>query len=291
MESPAAQCLIQLNGQNYSLEVECLEVRHYRHYPPAEHVHPAYHFILISQGGNLAQIAAQPAIELKLHSLLFINPLVPHRFTVVAGGEVEHTSLIWRFRDTHGAYALFPLQRLRGLPDAESEPYRLRQISAFDAALFRRKHQQALAARSAMADGFGFSMLAFELFFLGLELVLPKAASGPQDPHKQLVARLKTLIEQDVVRPELDIPRLAAQVQMHPNYINTVFKRHEGVTLNHYIRDRRIELAKSIIRSDSRRPLAAVARMCGFSQHGYFTRTFRKLCNCTPAEYRATAGE
>ena len=286
MDSFDAQCLIQLNGSRYGMEVDCLESNLYLTYNPDVHVHPAYHLIFISKGGNLAEIGSNPPVELKLNSLLFINPLVPHRFEIKPGGEVEHTSLIWRFRDEDGAYALFPLQRLRGIPDSAAAPYLLTQISLFDASLFIRKHRQAVEARFNSLDSFRFSMLSFELFFLGLDLIMPGQDPAAQDSTKRLVSRIKALIERDMVLPSLDIPHIAEHVKKHPNYINTLFKRQEGVTINSYIRSRRVELAKSIMQSYPTRPIADVARLCGFAQHSYFTRTFQKLCSCAPAEYR-----
>lgn len=288
MDAFEAQCLIQLNGKRYSMEIECLESNYYRSYDPNPHLHPSYHLILISKGGNNAEIGGAPPIEIALNSLLFINPLIPHRFEVPQGGEVEHTSLIWRFRDEDGAYALFPLQRLRGIPDAKAEPYKLRQLSPAEVAVFIRKHREAKESRFKDLDAkFHFSTLCFELFFLGLDLISQGDGEAlPQNPRRQIAAKVKAIVEREMVHASLDIPSIAAQIGMHPNYVNSVFAQVEGETINHYIRDRRIELAKSIMLSDPQRPLADVARLCGFSQHSYFTRTFRKLCGINPSEFR-----
>ncbi len=292
MDPADARCLIQFDSKLYGMEIECLESNHYRSYSPAVHVHPSYHLILISKGGNLAEIDGREPVELKLNSLLFINPLVPHRFEIKKGGEVEHTCLIWRFRDERGAYALFPLQLLRGRETggAAPEPYMLKDVTPFEASLFVRKHRQARETRAGGDEGFSFSMQAFELFFLGLDLITQGQAAKPQDPHRQLVAKVKAVVESEMVQKELDIPGIASRVGMHPNYVNAVFKRQEGITMNHYIRNRRIELAKSIMQTDPGRPVSDVAALCGFSQHSYFTRTFHKLCGVSPAEFRASAG-
>jgi len=280
-------CLIQANGCNYHLELECLRREFYRKYDSSSHVHPSYHLILISKGHNCAAIADTPTLELPTNALLFINPLVPHSFTVDPHVGVEHTSMIWRFRDAAGRYAVFPLQQLCGTDPASAPPYIIRQLSDFDAALFSRKHSQALKAVHENSDYFTVSMLLFELWFLGFNLIIPSETLNRNNSKVRLVERVKNIIEWEMIDPALDIIGIAAKINMHPNYINSVFRSVEGITINHYLRDKRIELAKTIL-VNSDRSIGEVADMCGFSQHSYFTRTFHKICGISPGEYRSS---
>ena len=283
-------CLIRTNGRNYYLEVECLRREYYRLYDPRVHVHPSYHLILVSKGRNRAVIGNAPAFELEQNTLLFINSLVPHRFTVDPDPGVEHTSMIWRFRDEEGRYAVFPLQQLCGIDSEVASPYITRLLSDFDASLFLHKHHQALKAIHESVDFFPSSMILFELWFLGFNLIMHGEEPGRSDSRSRLVGRIKNIIEWKMIEPGLDIGVIADQIRMHPNYINAVFKEVEGTTINQYLRNKRIELAKTIL-TNSDRCIGEVADMCGFSQHSYFTRTFHKVCGMSPGEYRSAAAE
>ncbi len=281
-----ARCMIQLDGRSHGMEIEHLKRESYRRYSTAVHMHPSYHLILIGEGCNEARIADRAPFEMKSSSLLFINPLVPHSFHVKPGGMVEHISLIWRFRGEDGSYALFPLQELNGgAGDGKAAPFIYKELSQADAKLFESRHRQALEAMSRRGQ-FPFSMLAFELFFFGFKLLMQDEPCGVESPGRRLAAQVKAIVEREMVDPGLDIPRIAAELGMHPNYVNSAFKAQEGATINHYVRDRRLELAKSIMRVNPGRPLAEVASLCGFSRHNYFTRTFRKACGVSPAQYR-----
>jgi len=279
-----ARCLIQMDGRDYRMEIECLKKEAYRKYSPHVHSHPSYHLILVSKGENLVEISGEEAFSAKEGALLFINPLVPHRFSIPSGGMVEHTSLIWRFRADDGSYALSPLQSLSGRASKPS-PFICKELSKSEASLFASAHRQALEA-VAGAGSFPLSMLAFELFFIGFRTLMGDAAPIPASPKERMAERAKAIVEREMVSPLLDIPSIASELGLHPNYLSAAFKAQEGVTLNSYVRDRRIELAKSIMKADPERPLAEVAALCGFSRHSYFARTFRKLCGATPKSFR-----
>ena len=279
-------CLIQTNGCTYHLELECLKNEYYRKYDSRSHVHPSYHLILIGKGKNKVKIGDLPAFEAGQNHLLFINPLVPHSFVVDPDPGVEHISMIWRFRDEEGRYAVFPLQQLCGVDPAQASPYIIRLLSDFDATLFSHKHHQALKAINENRDFFPVSMILFELWFMGFNLIMQSEDFGNSNSRTKLAERIKNIIEWKMIEPSLDIGEIARQIRMHPNYINSVFRDVEGTTINHYLRDKRIELAKTIL-SNSDRSIREVAEMCGFAQHSYFTRIFHKVCNMSPVDYRS----
>jgi AraC-like DNA-binding protein len=290
MSSMKSNCLIQVAGINYYLEIECLKRESYTSYNPKVHVHPSYHLILISKGWNRTTIGDSPVFDLKPNTLLFINPLVPHRFFVDPKPGVEHTSMIWRFRDEKGNYAVFPLQQLNGAHPEAASPYLLRKLCDFDAALFLHKHHQAIKAIQGSENFFSVSMLLFELWFFGFNLLMDGEKMESPYSRPLLGARIKSIIEWQMIDCKLNVKRIAAQMKMHPNYINSAFKGMEGTTINHYLRDKRIELAKTILANSSYH-IGEVASMCGFTEHSYFTRSFRKVCGMSPGEYRASVGE
>ena len=73
---------------------------------------------------------------------------------------------------------------------------------------------------------------------------------------------------------------------MSPYHFSRSFKQAAGVGLQRYVTQRRIERAKSLMRK-TRRPLAMIARQCGFIDQSHLTSIFRRETGMTPARYRA----
>ncbi|MCQ2437969.1 MAG: helix-turn-helix transcriptional regulator, partial [Clostridia bacterium] len=70
-----------------------------------------------------------------------------------------------------------------------------------------------------------------------------------------------------------------------PNYLGKIFREETDTNLNDYIKDIRIEKAKSLLSETSLR-IADIAVQTGFSDSQYFSVVFRQKTGCTPKEYR-----
>ena len=60
-----------------------------------------------------------------------------------------------------------------------------------------------------------------------------------------------------------------------------------GTTPVQYLRQLRIQRAAELLASTDRR-VGDIAWECGFSDAGYFAKTFREMKGCTPGQYRAS---
>lgn len=133
---------LKINGKNYFLEVESIGHGFFQNASSFVHLHPAYHLILISQGRNKIMLRDSKPVDAGKNSLVLINPMIPHRFAPDETTGVEHTCIIWRFRDERGNYAEFPLQSLFG--DKDTAPLLIRTLSDDEAQLFIRKEKEML---------------------------------------------------------------------------------------------------------------------------------------------------
>lgn len=133
---------LKFNGENYFLEVESMGHGFLQKPCSYVHLHPAYHLILVSYGQNRVMLRGANPVEVGKNTLFLINPMVPHSFVPDEKTGVEHTCIIWRFRDEHGNYAEFPLQSLFG--DADTSPLLMRTLSDNEAQLFIRKGKEML---------------------------------------------------------------------------------------------------------------------------------------------------
>jgi AraC-like DNA-binding protein len=83
----------------------------------------------------------------------------------------------------------------------------------------------------------------------------------------------------------LTLNSIAKEFYMSPYYLSHQFKAVSGFNLNRYINRTRISNARSLlIESDA--TITDIAFQCGFKSISQFNRTFKKIVNLTPREYK-----
>ena len=113
------------------------------------------------------------------------------------------------------------------------------------------------------------------------------------DRNSQIVLSFKQLLEkefkkrisQNQVGGRPQVIDFAEQLNLHPNYLNSVIRSKTGKTINDWLTDRTLATAKSLLRFT---PLSSkeVAYKLGFSEPTHFNRFFKKHLNTTPREFR-----
>jgi AraC family transcriptional regulator len=83
----------------------------------------------------------------------------------------------------------------------------------------------------------------------------------------------------------ISIESLAARVNLNPTYLSTLFKKEMGVTINAYIRSKRIEVAKNMLRF-SEYSSVDIGNYLAFNSHSYFIHVFKRETGLTPKEFR-----
>ncbi|NLC39048.1 MAG: response regulator [Clostridia bacterium] len=107
---------------------------------------------------------------------------------------------------------------------------------------------------------------------------------GFEDPRvSRLVDYIMSNLEKD-----LTLSHLASLVHLNTSYLSRLFKSNTGVSLSNFIREARIEKAKSLLKTEKNKPLKAIAEEVGFSDIHHFCNTFNKTAGMTPAEFRTT---
>lgn len=81
------------------------------------------------------------------------------------------------------------------------------------------------------------------------------------------------------------LEHVARALNLHPNYLCTLFKRETGVSTNEYLNMvRTYRAAQRICYGDME--IQQVAAQCGFASASHFSRTFKKYAGVTPSECR-----
>ncbi|MGG4492686.1 ABC transporter substrate-binding protein [Brevibacillus reuszeri] len=93
---------------------------------------------------------------------------------------------------------------------------------------------------------------------------------------------------EDRFAESMSIHGLAQLTGLSPNYFGEAFKKAYGHSVNDYLTELRIGLAKKLLR-DSDLYMHEVARKVGYSDEFYFSRKFKKVVGISPSAYSRDA--
>src|SRR5690625_352067 len=89
----------------------------------------------------------------------------------------------------------------------------------------------------------------------------------------------------DHLHKKITTDELAKHVNLSRSYLSVLFKKEVGRTIHEYVRDKRIETAKNMLRS-SDYSLTDIAYTLCFSSYSHFSNCFKQITDLTPGEYR-----
>jgi two-component system response regulator YesN len=101
------------------------------------------------------------------------------------------------------------------------------------------------------------------------------------------IQRIKRFIETNYQR-RITLGMISKKLELHPNYLSTLFRQKTGVTYGHYLRYLRIERAKALIKKTNLK-LYSVADQVGYKDNAHFYRAFKEETGISPIEYRNQA--
>lgn len=87
---------------------------------------------------------------------------------------------------------------------------------------------------------------------------------------------------------QINVTDLANRFHINACYFSQLFRKEIGSTFSDYLAKKRIDHACNLL-LETELKVNEIAEMSGFNDYFYFCRVFRKLKNCSPTEYRATA--
>ena len=212
-----------------------------------------------------------------------INPMHAHAFHASSKG-TEHATFIASLLDEVGNPYLGTVQSLFG--DTENdESYHLVQLDESGAAEYMKRLRLAITLQKSN-NTFARSIALFDIFSISMQMLFREmfSISKLQGRLDDIVEQVKNIIHSDIPPQQLTRTNIAKQLEMHPNYLNTIFSSVEGITLGEYIICARFERACQMLQVGKR--IKNISEECGFTTHNYFSRSFKKRFGCTPAEYR-----
>jgi AraC family transcriptional regulator len=95
--------------------------------------------------------------------------------------------------------------------------------------------------------------------------------------------RVEETLEASIAEPP-SVESLAELAGVHPTHLLRTFRRYNGVTIANFVRDKRLQLARTRVATTDR-PLSTIALEMGFADQSHFTRLFKQAFGETPGQY------
>lgn len=119
-----------------------------------------------------------------------------------------------------------------------------------------------------------------------VELVASQIENVRNDRHvSSLVSKVTRFIEENYTNPNLSLSSIAEHFQISPPYLSRLYKERAGQKYIDHLSHVRVSAAKALLMSGGL-SVAEVSSRVGYGSIRSFTRTFRSLTGCSPAEYR-----
>ncbi|GAA0134995.1 response regulator transcription factor [Paenibacillus sp. YSY-4.3] len=118
-----------------------------------------------------------------------------------------------------------------------------------------------------------------------LERIREELPSVSDSEYTRHARRILTYMQANFQK-DLSLDHLADLMNLHPNYICSLFKKEIGDTFVNYLNMMRIQEAQKLLMTQSDIPVSAIGQQVGYDNKHYFTKVFKKYTGTTPGAYR-----
>lgn len=120
---------------------------------------------------------------------------------------------------------------------------------------------------------------------LDLSFYIHRIQNSAPASENELVQKMIDFLEQSYASP-VTLTDLADHVNLSKEYTCTLFKHTMQQTIIQYLQTVRISRARIFLIQYPERRVSEIAHLCGFESPSYFGSVFKKICGCTPEEFR-----
>jgi AraC-like DNA-binding protein len=142
--------------------------------------------------------------------------------------------------------------------------------------------------RWAISDSLGKRMADQCLDLLDVVISTESKSGRKRTGATSVVLRAKQIVHRLARNPNVDLSRIARELNVSPNYLARAF-RLSGETPMRYLISHRLHLASSLL-TENRFAVKEVALSCGFISSSHFCSAFKRAYGISPSLFAATKG-
>ncbi len=215
-------------------------------------------------------------------SMCIIPHGLPHTEKARDGNEPFRNLVI--YSDQNRLAMHFSFRDKSGYPSIESHVhYRMNGTDRFKDLLEETVRQHAMV-NSTVARAAVRGLLTATCAIL-LETMDGAAISGQIHAPSRKIMRCRHIAARDLNNPDLNVSRLARQLQCNADYLSHLFRVQTGMSLTAWINEQRIAMARELLETSDMN-ISQIAYACGYTDPVYFTRRFKRSLDMTPGQYR-----
>lgn len=125
-----------------------------------------------------------------------------------------------------------------------------------------------------------------DMLFSKIDSYIRTQESSTEDAFdKDIVLLIKKKISQNYMNYNFGITDVSQHFHYSRDHINRIFKEKEGISINKYIINYRLERAQKLL-LETDMPINDVSKAVGYNSTSYFTSSFRNLFGVTPSDIR-----
>jgi AraC-like DNA-binding protein len=129
--------------------------------------------------------------------------------------------------------------------------------------------------------------LSFSELFLELSRICSSLLKSRRSTSKELLKSVIKFIDMNLAE-DISPNKIAQELHFTPSYLMHTFKNSMHISVMEYVRVKRIEKSKMMLRNTSSN-ITTVAQKVGISNSQHFSALFKKYTSMTPKEYRKMA--
>ncbi|MFB5761486.1 helix-turn-helix transcriptional regulator [Paenibacillus medicaginis] len=262
--------------------------KEWNEYEMALHTHPSTEIMYTIAGNCAVELVYGGETHrevLKKGEFIILDAHIPHRLLVEQSCRMLNVE--FRFEELAGPYlsaaelAAADVQ-IASLLDCPQPYLLLREPHEVYHALKSLVLELDRKERSEMLVQVQLTALLLRIARLYHEL---ESQSG--DMQNQYVRQCLDFLHQNYDRP-IQIKQVAEAVNLHPGYVQRIFKQKIGQSMMAYLTGFRMEKAKMLLR-ETDIPVAEIADYVGVHSRPYLHKLFKSATGMTPSDYRQSA--
>ena len=104
--------------------------------------------------------------------------------------------------------------------------------------------------------------------------------------HASVLRRAERYIWENYTR-KISLKEAAKAAGLSSPYFSSIFKKEMGENFSSYLNRLRVERAMAML-TGTAKPLNEIAKLCGFEDQSWFSKTFKRITGASPGKYRET---